>query len=38
VIVGGMLTSTLFTLLLLPSLLRMKEELKPASNLVGEVS
>ena len=30
VIVGGMLISTLFTLLLLPSLLRMKEELKPA--------
>jgi multidrug efflux pump subunit AcrB len=38
VIVGGMLISTLFTLLLLPSLLRMKEELNPASNLVGEVS
>ena len=36
VIVGGMLVSTLFTLILLPSLLRMKEELKPAANLVPE--
>ncbi len=38
VIVGGMLISTLFTLLLLPSLLRMKEELKPAVSLVQEAS
>jgi len=38
VIVGGMLISTLFTLLLLPSLLRMKEELKPMSSLVQEMS
>ncbi|MCH7507582.1 MAG: efflux RND transporter permease subunit [Proteobacteria bacterium] len=38
VIVGGMLISTLFTLLLLPSLLRMKEELKPAMSLVPEGS
>ena len=38
VIVGGMLTSTLFTLLLLPSLLRMNEEMKPASNLALETS
>jgi len=38
VIVGGMLISTLFTLLLLPSLLRMKEELKPAMSLVAEGS
>ena len=38
VIVGGMLISTLFTLLLLPSLLRMKEELKPAMSLVPEAS
>ncbi len=38
VIVGGMLISTLFTLLLLPSLLRMKEELKVASNMVPEAS
>jgi multidrug efflux pump subunit AcrB len=36
VIVGGMLFSTLFTLVLLPSLLRMKEEVKPATNLVPE--
>ena len=36
VIVGGMLVSTLFTLILLPSLLRMHEELKPAANLVPE--
>jgi multidrug efflux pump subunit AcrB len=36
VIVGGMLVSTLFTLILLPSLLRMNEELKPAANLVPE--
>jgi multidrug efflux pump subunit AcrB len=38
VIVGGMLISTLFTLLLLPSLLRMKEELKPARNMIPEAS
>ncbi len=38
VIVGGMLISTLFTLLLLPSLLRMKEEPNPASNPQLEVS
>ncbi|MCH8056837.1 MAG: efflux RND transporter permease subunit [Proteobacteria bacterium] len=38
VIVGGMLISTLFTLLLLPSLLRMKEELKPAMSLVPEAN
>jgi len=38
VIVGGMLVSTLFTLILLPSLLRMKEELKPAAKLVLEVA
>ncbi len=36
VIVGGMLVSTLFTLILLPSLLRMHEERKPAANLVAE--
>jgi len=36
VIVGGMLVSTLFTLILLPSLLRMNEELKPAANLLAE--
>jgi multidrug efflux pump subunit AcrB len=36
VIVGGMLVSTLFTLILLPSLLRMHEELNPAANLVPE--
>ncbi len=38
VIVGGMLVSTLFTLILLPSLLRMREELKPAANLVPETA
>jgi multidrug efflux pump subunit AcrB len=38
VIVGGMLVSTLFTLILLPSLLRMHEELKPAASLVPEVA
>lgn len=38
VIVGGMLVSTLFTLILLPSLLRMNEELKPAANLVPEAA
>ena len=38
VIVGGMLISTLFTLLLLPSLLRMNEEIEPASNPVPEAS
>lgn len=38
VIVGGMLVSTLFTLVLLPSLLRMNEELKPAAKLVGETA
>jgi multidrug efflux pump subunit AcrB len=36
VIVGGMLVSTLFTLVLLPSLLRMNEETKPATNLAPE--
>ena len=36
VIVGGMLVSTLFTLILLPSLLRMNEDMKPATNLVPE--
>jgi multidrug efflux pump subunit AcrB len=38
VIVGGMLVSTLFTLILLPSLLRMNEELKPAASLVPEAA
>ncbi|MFC1688522.1 efflux RND transporter permease subunit [Pseudomonadota bacterium] len=38
VIVGGMLVSTVFTLILLPSLLRMNEELKPASKLVPELA
>ncbi|MBT8048855.1 MAG: efflux RND transporter permease subunit [Xanthomonadales bacterium] len=38
VIVGGMLVSTLFTLILLPSLLRMNEELNPAANLVPETT
>jgi multidrug efflux pump subunit AcrB len=38
VIVGGMLVSTLFTLILLPSLLRMNEEYKPATNLVPEAA
>ncbi len=38
VIVGGMLISTLFTLILLPSLLRMNEEMKPASNLVPDAN
>jgi len=38
VIVGGMLVSTLFTLILLPSLLRMNEELNPATNLVPEAA
>jgi len=38
VIVGGMLVSTLFTLILLPSLLRMHEERKPAANLVPETA
>jgi multidrug efflux pump subunit AcrB len=38
VIVGGMLVSTLFTLILLPSLLRMNEELNPAANLVPEAA
>ena len=36
VIVGGMLVSTLFTLILLPSLLRMQEEKVPADKLVPE--
>jgi Cu/Ag efflux pump CusA len=36
VIVGGMLVSTLFTLILLPSLLRLREEEVPASKLVPE--
>jgi multidrug efflux pump subunit AcrB len=38
VIVGGMLVSTLFTLILLPSLLRVNEELKPAAHLVPEAT
>jgi len=38
VIVGGMLVSTLFTLVLLPSLLRMHEERAPAANLVAEAT
>jgi len=38
VIVGGMLVSTLFTLILLPSLLRMHEERKPAAGLVAEAT
>ncbi len=38
VIVGGMLVSTVFTLILLPSLLRMNEELKPASKLIPELA
>jgi multidrug efflux pump subunit AcrB len=38
VIVGGMLVSTLFTLILLPSLLRMNEELNPATRLVPEAA
>jgi multidrug efflux pump subunit AcrB len=38
VIVGGMLVSTLFTLVLLPSLLRMNEELAPAARLVPETA
>jgi multidrug efflux pump subunit AcrB len=36
VIVGGMLVSTLFTLILLPSLLRMNEERSPAHSLAPE--
>ena len=38
VIVGGMLVSTLFTLILLPSLLRMHEERVPAASLVAEAT
>jgi multidrug efflux pump subunit AcrB len=38
VIVGGMLVSTLFTLILLPSLLRMKEEHQAANAAVAEAS
>jgi multidrug efflux pump subunit AcrB len=38
VIVGGMLVSTLFTLILLPSLLRMNEESVPATSLVPEAA
>jgi multidrug efflux pump subunit AcrB len=38
VIVGGMLVSTVFTLILLPSLLRMNEELKPANKLLTELA
>jgi multidrug efflux pump subunit AcrB len=38
VIVGGMLVSTLFTLILLPSLLRMNEEHKPAAQLSSEAN
>ncbi len=35
VIVGGMLVSTLFTLILLPSLLRSREDIYPGSTLTG---
>jgi multidrug efflux pump subunit AcrB len=38
VIVGGMLISTLFTLLLLPSLLRMREEVNPVRDLAYQSS
>ena len=38
VIVGGMLVSTLFTLVLLPSLLRANENLYPARQLTAETS
>jgi multidrug efflux pump subunit AcrB len=38
VIVGGMLVSTLFTLVLLPSLLRIHEERVPAANLLPEAA
>ena len=38
VIVGGMLVSAIFTLILLPSLLRMNEELNPATNLVADAA
>jgi len=38
VIVGGMLVSTLFTLILLPSLLRMNEEKSPVRKLVPEAA
>ena len=38
VIVGGMLVSALFTLLLLPSLLRTNEESYPEKQLGSEVS
>lgn len=38
VIVGGMLVSTLFTLILLPSLLRMHEEKNPAASLVPKAT
>lgn len=38
VIVGGMLVSTLFTLVLLPSLLRMNEEVRPATLPVAETA
>jgi len=38
VIVGGMLVSTLFTLILLPSLLRIHEEHRPAASLVPETA
>jgi multidrug efflux pump subunit AcrB len=38
VIVGGMLVSTLFTLILLPSLLRMNEERQAADNPVPEAA
>jgi multidrug efflux pump subunit AcrB len=38
VIVGGMLVSALFTLILLPSLLRMNEHSVPASGLVPEAA
>jgi multidrug efflux pump subunit AcrB len=38
VIVGGMLVSTLFTLVLLPSLLRMNEERKAAGSPIPKAA
>jgi multidrug efflux pump subunit AcrB len=38
VIIGGMLISTLFTLILLPSLLRLNEEAKAATHLIPETA
>jgi multidrug efflux pump subunit AcrB len=38
VIVGGMLVSTLFTLVLLPSLLRMNEDAQPATLPAAETA